>query len=444
MSDLAQLRRHPGYSLFFATATITRLADEMLAVGVVLLILERTDSPALAGITVAAVTLPSIVTGPLLGAWLDRAASRRRLMIADQVLAATSVVLMVLLAGNAPDFVLPLVALIAGITWPLSFGGFTSLIPVIVPDRLLAQANALEATSFNIAIIGGPALAGTLSALFSPQVSLITEAVLTLAVIGLIARIAAMDRKPERAARPLSEIVRDGLGHLARTPALRGVSAAATLSLGGLGLLTVAFPFFAVDHLSVDRSASGFLWSAFAAGSMVGAMALVRVHRVWRPERIMLFAMTGVGALMLTWPLADTLVAAMALIALTGFVDGPGLAATFGARQAWTPPHLLGQIFTTAVSMKVGAFSLGAAVAGPAVVTLGAGGTIAVAAGCQFAGVATGLALGAWRGAGARVEPREPQLRAERAALDLQEDHGVHDHREGEPDRPAVQVALDE
>jgi hypothetical protein len=177
---------------------------------------------------------------------------------------------------------------------------------------------------------------------------------------------------------------------------------------------------------------------------MVGAMLLVRVHRIWRPERVMLFAMFGVGTLMLTWPLADTLLVAMALIALTGFVDGPGLAATFGARQAWTPPHLLGQIFTTAVSMKVGALSLGAAVAGPAVVTLGAGGTIVVAAGCQFAGVGIGLALGAWRGAGARVEPAEPELRASAAGLDLEQDDGVDDHRDREPDRPAVQVALDE
>ena len=124
----------------------------------------------------------------------------------------------------------------------------------------------------------------------------------------------------------------------------------------------------------------------------------------------------------------------MALIALTGFVDGPGLAATFGARQAWTPPHLLGQIFTTAVSLKVGAYSLGAAVAGPAVLAFGAGGTIVLAAGCQFAAVVAGLSLGAWRGAGARVE----------GALNLQQQDGVDHQRKREADRPAVQVAFDE
>ena len=135
--DLRRLRRHHGYPLFYATATITRLADDMFSVGVVLLVLERTGSAALAGATVAAVTLPSLVTGPLLGAWLDRSGRRRQVMMLDQVLAATSVLGIVALAGNAPDFLVPMVALVAGITWPLSFGGFTSLIPVIVPDELL-------------------------------------------------------------------------------------------------------------------------------------------------------------------------------------------------------------------------------------------------------------------------------------------------------------------
>ena len=104
----------------------------------------------------------------MLGAWLDRAGRRRRqAMILDQVLAATSIVAIVLLAGNAPDWTVP-ASRCWRITWPLSFGGFTSLIPVIVPDELLAQANALEATSFNLAIIAGPALAGTISAIWGP------------------------------------------------------------------------------------------------------------------------------------------------------------------------------------------------------------------------------------------------------------------------------------
>jgi predicted MFS family arabinose efflux permease len=421
--DLRRLRRHPGYPLFYATATITRFADEMFSVGVVLLVLERTGSAALAGATVAAVTLPSLITGPVLGAWLDRSGRRRQAMVLDQLLAATSVVGIVVLAGNAPDYTVPLVALVAGVTWPLSFGGFTSLIPVIVPDKLLAQANALEATSFNMAVIAGPALAGTISAVAGPDVSLIVEAVLTVAAIGLIARIPQMDARSPAAdpTRPLLTIVRDGLRLLAATPALRSVTAAGALNLGGLGLLTVAFPFFALE-LGVDRSVAGYMWAAFAGGSFIGALTLVRLQTRWAPERVVLGAITLLGCIMLTWPLADSLPIVLGLIALGGLADGPGLAATFGARQRWTPPQLLGQIFTTAASLKVGAFAIGAACAGPAVTMLGARGTLVLAAGVQFAAVTAGLLL----------------------ASDLKKDDRVDREGDRETDRPAVEVALDE
>ncbi len=441
-STLARLRRQPGYPLFWATATITRLADDMFSVGVVLLVLDRTGSPALAGATVAAVTLPSVVSGPLLGAWLDRTERRRSVMMLDQVLAASTLVGIVALAGNGPDWTLPLVALLAGSTWPLSFGGFTSLIPVIVPDKLLAQANALEATSFNFAVIGGPALAGTISALWDPAASLLVEAALTLGAIALIGRIPAMDAPVAgHAGRSLIAIARDGLRHVAATPPLRAVTAAGALNLGGIGLLTVAFPYFALNDLGTERSVSGYLWAAFAFGSAIGAMTLMRVHTRWAPQRVVIFAIFGVGCLMLLWPLAASLPAALVLIALAGVMDGPNLSATFGARQRWTPPELLGQIFTTAASLKVGMFSLGAALAGPVVVTLHARGALLVAAGVQFVAVIAGIALGGLR----RAEPsKNPAAASPADGLNLQKEDGVDDQRDTERDGPAVQVALDE
>jgi predicted MFS family arabinose efflux permease len=441
-TDLGRLRRQPGYPLFWATATITRLADEMFSVGVVLLILERTGSAVLGGATVAAITLPSIVSGPLIGAWLDRSRSRRRVMMLDQTLAATSLIGIVVLAGNAPDWTVPLVALAAGATWPLSFGGFTSLIPVIVPDKLLAQANALEATSFNFAVIGGPALAGTISAVADPAASLIVEATLTLGAIALIARV-PMDTPPSHTRESLVEIAKAGLRHVAATPPLRAVTAAGALNLGGLGLLTVAFPFFALHDLGAERSVAGYLWAAFAFGSAIGALSLVRLHTRFPPERVVLVAIAGLGTMMLLWPLASSVPVALALIAISGVVDGPNLAATFGARQRWTPPDLLGQIFTTAASLKVGAFSVGAAFAGPAVLALGARGTLLVAAAAQFAAVAAGIALGGFKKSQPSPNP-SAGLPADGLSSDLEQHDRVDHERNGEHDRPAVQVALDQ
>lgn len=392
--SLRGLRAQPGYLKFLSAATLARVSDEMFSVGVVLLVLERTDSAGLAGATVAAITLPSLISGPLLGAWLDLTGRRKKLMAVDQVVIACVLVALVLLVGHAPAWVIPLVVVPAGITYPLSFGGFTSMIPVLVPGELLPPANAIEATSFNSALVVGPALAGTLSALAGPEVPLLVEAGLALAALALIVRIPGLDSPPARAdERTLWSIAADGLRQIVVVPQLRGVTAAAAMGMTGLGLLTVAFPLFAVEHLGVERSAAGYMWAAFAVGSMLGAMSLVRLQRLVPPERIVLSGYAVFGLLALSWPLAGSLPVFLLLVALAALVDGPALAAQFAVRQQYVPPSLYGQVFTSAVGLKVGSFALGAGLAGVVVTGLGSAEALVVAATLQLLGAAVGVAL---------------------------------------------------
>jgi predicted MFS family arabinose efflux permease len=311
----------------------------------------------------------------------------------DQALASAALVAIALLLGHAPDALVVGVAFLAGLTWPLSFGGFTSLIPAIVPDELLPRANAVEATSFNVALIAGPLLAGAIAGLAGPEATVLTEAGLTLFTLLLLVGFDALDRGPVRTSGSLLQVARDGLRALVEVPELLGVSVAGALGLFGTGFLTVAFPYFCVEHLGASPNASGALWAAFAFGSTVGALALVRMQRRYRPHQVVLVSMLVFGVLMLPWVLAESLAAAVVLVALGSIVDGPGLAATFAVRQDWAPRDLQGQIFTTAGGLKVGAFALGAAVAGPLVTGIGSSGAIIASAGTSFAGAAVGWVL---------------------------------------------------
>jgi predicted MFS family arabinose efflux permease len=393
--SLRRLRAQPGYLPFVSAATLARVSDEMFSVGVVLLVLDRTDSASLAGLAVAAITLPSLISGPLLGAWLDLTGRRRRLMVLDQLLISTMLVVLVLLAGNTPNWVIPLVVLMAGLTYPLSFGGFTSFIPVLVPDDLLPPANALETTSFNSALVVGPALAGGLSGAFGPETSLLVEAALALLALVLILRIPGLDRGGDRRGGQdtLLGVAVAGIRQIVSVPELRGITVAAAIGLGGLGLMTVTFPLFAVEHLGGERSDAGFMWAAFAAGSTLGALSLVRLQRRVPPERIVLAGYAIFGTLMLTWPLADSLPALMALIAVAGLADGPALAAQFAVRQQVVPPSLYGQVFTTAAGLKVGSFAMGAALAGPVATGLGSAEAMVVAAAAQVVAAVVGVTL---------------------------------------------------
>jgi predicted MFS family arabinose efflux permease len=169
----------------------------------------------------------------------------------------------------------------------------------------------------------------------------------------------------------------------------------------GLGLLAVAFPLFAVEHLDVGRSAAGYMWAAFAVGSTLGALSLVRIQRRFPAERIVLAGYAVFGLLMLTWPLADSLPVFLALVSLAALVDGPALAAQFATRQQHVPPSLYGQVFTTAVGLKVGSFSLGAALGGVVATGLGSAEAIVLAATLQMLGAVVGITL-------ARL-PRRPE-----------------------------------
>jgi predicted MFS family arabinose efflux permease len=384
----------PGYPPFLLAATLARLASEMFPVAAVLLVLDRTGRPGLAGGVVAAFTLPAVVTGPVLGAWLDRTKRRRVALATNQVLLAASLLGILAAAGRTPGWVLLALAAVAGLTGPLATGGYTSMIPVLVPEPLLARANALEATSFNTAAIAGPAVAGAVAATAGPDGAVLAEAVLAGLAVPAIARLRRLAAPAGDDPAPLATAIRQGLALLARTPVLRGVTVATAVGMGGTGLFTLALPFWA-ERLGAGRAGAGYLWAALEAGAITGALAAARPTAAWPPQRVVLAGMGLFGLVIVAWPLAPSFPVALAVVALAGMAEGPAFAATFATRQRWSPVELRGQIFTTAASLKLGAFAVGSALAGPAVAGAGVGGALVAVGTFQLLAVALGWAAGA-------------------------------------------------
>jgi MFS family permease len=353
---------------------------------------------------VAATTLPAVATGPVLGAWLDRTSRRRLALAANQALLAASLLGLLAAAGRAPGWALLALAALAGLTGPLATGGYTSMIPLLVPESLLARANALEATSFNTAAIAGPAVAGAVAASAGPASAVLAEAALAALALPAIARLPRVAPPAGDHPGPLAATIRQGLRQLARTPVLRGVTVATAIGMGGTGLLTLALPFWA-ERLGTGTAGAGYLWASLEAGAIVGALAAARPTAAWPPQRVVLAGLGLFGVAILAWPLAPSFPVALVLVVLAGMVEGPAFAATFATRQRWSPPALRGQIFTTAASLKLGAFAVGSALAGPAVTWAGVGGALAAVGAVQLLAVALGWASGA-RGSAAGIADR--------------------------------------
>lgn len=376
----------------FVASTTARLANEAARVAVVLLVLERTGSPALAGAVVGALTLPALVTGPVLGAWLDRTASRRRAFVANQLLLLGSLVALLLVTGTAPTWAVLGLALLGGLTAPVLTGGFTGLIAPLLPAALLRRAYGAEATSYNVAGVAGPALAGTLAGLLGAGVAVGVTAALSALALAAVLQVPMPGPPLGADRRGLWSAVAAGLSLLLRTPALRSLTLATTISFAGMGAMPVAFPLLAVE-LGAGAAAAGLLFSTFALGALAGSLLIASRTPRLGPMRLAYLGITGLGLAWTALAFAPTLPVAVAVIAVAGALEGPVLASTLAVRELWSPSSMRTQVVTTAASLKFGGYALGSATAGAAAATYGVRGALVVAAVAQLVGVLAGLAV---------------------------------------------------
>ena len=364
-SQMSRLLRRPGFKRYYSTVAAARATGTMFTVSGVLLVLERTHDLTLAGIVVAAVSLPAAITGPFLGGWLDVTASRRRLLVLDRLMTAVSLTAILVLAGNVANWVLPVVAMLYGATSPLSAGAFSAVLPEVAGPDLLDAANAFEGASINVAFVVGPALAGLIAGVAGAAAAIEVQIVTGLAIAVLIAGDQTFELRPEHGEPPPAGVlhaVAEGLRATWQIKPLRWNLTIDVFYVLAWGTLTVGFPAFALE-VGVGAHAAGYMWAAIAGGSIVGGFALA--GRLAVPPRFVIggyfLAMAASAAV---WPLAGTVVVALLMIFLTGVLDGPGLVGLISIRQRLAPPHLRAQIFSTANSLHSAVIAAGAAGAG--------------------------------------------------------------------------------
>jgi predicted MFS family arabinose efflux permease len=326
----------------------------------VLLVLDRTGSAPLAGATAAAAIVPGALAGPVLGAWLDVVRRRRVLIVFDQLLSVAALLAIVALAGHAPDWTVPAVTVFYSVTRPFSSGTFFSALAEIAGPELLDHASAVEATSLNLAVIIGPALAGALAGLIGVAPTVELQATLTVLVAVLVAINPAFEARSLDRSQSVSRALGTGLRALARERVLLATSLSSSLAAFGWGLMLVGFPVYAVQTLHGSAHASGYLWAAVAAGSILGTFVL---HGSPGLRRVgFSYGILGLSALL--WPLAGTLAVGIGLIGLTGFLEGPAYSGTIALRQRHAPPAVRAQVMTTLSGVSQLALAAGAAFGG--------------------------------------------------------------------------------
>jgi MFS family permease len=333
----------------------TGMALSLLGDGVLLVALgwqayalsNRPSAMALVGV---ALTLPQV--GMLLvgGVVSDRYPRRRVMLAADLVRGASLVVLASLsISGALTMWHLVSVAAVYGAASGFFMPAFDALVPTIVPEDRLTEANALDQFVRPAALwLCGPALGGFLIGTAGIGWAFAFDAMTFLVSIACLLRMSPASDVVAGAGVTIRGAVtdlREGFTFVRRHTWLWATFVAATFTyLLFLGPTEVLLPYLVKNELGGSAHDLGIVLSAGGIGALTAAFV---IGQTGLPRRVMTFTYT-------VWALATLGVAGYGLansgwhaMAAAVFISGfeaVGAVAWMTTKQRFVPPELLGRV----------------------------------------------------------------------------------------------------
>jgi MFS family permease len=316
---------------------------------------------------------------PVTGAIADRYPRRRVAAIAHTVVAvATALIALVTWRASSVGPIYALLAVV-GAGRAFAMPAAATILPRLLSPAEFANANAWIASTFQLAAVTGPALAGALIAWTGgASVGLAVAAAGQLLFVSQLARLPEVQPLPD-AVTPGLDGVFEGFRFVRRSPVYL---AAITLDLFAvlLGGATALLPIFAKDVLQVGPAGLGWLRAAPAVGATLMALLQTRLPPWRQPGRVLLAAVAGYGVATIGLGLSRDFFLSLACLFATGVFDSVSVVIRLTLEQVITPDALRGRVAAiksvfVGFSNEFGAFESGATAAlfGPVASVVGGG-----------------------------------------------------------------------
>jgi MFS family permease len=327
--------RQRNFALLWIGALVSRLGDFVLLVALPFYVYAISGSALATGVMFVAETVPAIVLGSIAGVYVDRWDYRRTLIVCDVCRAGT---LLALFATRTPEWlwVIYPVAFIQSALAQFFTPASGTLLPQVVGEEHLMEANSVNAITASATRLVGPALGGlVLAALGLTGVVIIDAAsfLFSAAAIGLVAIPLHRSKSHARSSTLRLSVAgrwhafwREWLSGLGLIKTQRGVAALfavlAAISLSQ-GLTDVLIAPFVKQVLGGDALVLGWLGTAQGVGGILGGFTTGKL-KTWIAPRWLIF----VGGLLVGLIiLAQVNSRLLALILVLGAVGGVPLMA---------------------------------------------------------------------------------------------------------------------
>ena len=383
--------RHRDFRLLWAGMSVSLVGDGVFLVATTWTAYTLWNSPAALSVIGIALTVPTMTCLLVGGAVSDRYDRRLVMLLADlgRFLAVG------VLAGLALAHALTFPALVAAVAvYALGAGFFTpsfeAVVPALVPNGELPQANALDQFVRPIALrLLGPALGGSLVGLLGAGTAFALDA----ASFGACAAaIAAMEPRLPIAPRSASTsvAVREGFRFVRHHVWLWGTLGSAAIAyLLFLGPTEVLLPYLVKNNLHGSAADLGIVLAAGGVGAISAAAWMGQRREPGRPITAIYACWTVATLAVAGYALGRTVPQLMLACLLFNALEAAGTIVWATVKQRHVPPELLGRVSSLDWLISISLLPVSYALTAPVAAAVGARTTL-LAAG--IAGAAVTLA----------------------------------------------------
>lgn len=383
------------YALLWLGQSVSLVGDGVYTVAIAWQVYALSNAPTALAVVGIARTVPLVGVVLFAGALADRV-DRRRLMIVGSAIpgAAIGLLAALALAGDVRLWELWAVSAAVGLGRAVAGPAGSAIVPELVPETLLLQANSLEQFVRPLAMtLAGPALGGVLVAAAGAGSAFALDAgSFGFAVCALLA-IRYRPARRERVESSLLGDLRDGIRYVRGQTWIWGTLACASVwVLLLIPSFDVLVPYVVKNDLGEGARGFGLVFAAGGLGAIVAALATSRIGIPRRNVTVMLVAWGASCAATIAIGLAQSGWQAGLAFALVEALLTVGEIIWITLLQRLVPGELLGRVRSLDWLLSVGLVPLGFAVVGPIADAVGARATL-VGAGALASALALGTLL---------------------------------------------------
>lgn len=368
---IAPALRSRNFRLFWLGQTVSIAGTSLQVVTEGWLIYNLTGSTFWLGMVGFIALLPVVPISFLGGIVIDRV-PRRKLILATQsgLMAQATIFAILALTREIRLWHIIVLYFVFGSLLAIDQPARRAFLVDLVNRDVLANAVALNATSFNISSLVGYAASGLIIATIGAGGTMLLNAATYLFPIWALATIRVPDIGQDTQRTSLGAALSEGIITLWKQPTMLGVISLMSI-VGGLAWSAYAMmPAFAEDVLQTGSVGLGLLLAAGALGSVIGT-AVVAKRGVYRRGRTLTAVSLLLPVLVIGFALSDNMLLACLFLVALGLVLLVLQSLTITLVQIHIPDRVRGRVMSLYSQLHAGLDTVGNVIIGGVAVHLG-------------------------------------------------------------------------